>query len=142
MKKYIRIINKKNKGNTIADVIMAVAVFSVLSLVAMSLILTYRKSEIECLKKEEANFYFECISNEIIYEIGKDKINSIIDKEAYINKSIICNEEIEKKKLTEIISPSVEDNSYYIKIQQEGELVSVTYVDLRYGDNYEDEISF
>lgn len=132
----------KKKGFIEADTIVAIALFSILSIAAMNIILSYRNREIICIKREEANYYYECIIKECKYQLGVDKIKDLCASPMYINKTDINSNSIEKKDLKDILSSDIEDGDKYIKIYDTDDKVKIEYVDNTRGEKFKDDISF
>ena len=139
MRKYI-----KKKGFMTLDLVAAIAVFSILSIAAISLIVAYEKNLIISKKKQEMNFYIESIAKEIKYSMQESEKNSLSDKK-YINKKNIEKDTIEKKKLSDIIENNIDDKNMYIEIELKGDKnLYVKYVNNKMGVNYADvdEVKF
>ena len=139
MRKYI-----KKKGFMTLDLVAAIAVFSILSIAAISLIVAYEKNLIIFKKKQEMNFYIESIAKEIKYSMQESEKNSLSDKK-YINRKEIEKDTIEKKKLSDIIENNIDDKNMYIEIELEGDKnLYVKYVNNKMGVNYADveEVKF
>ena len=139
MRKYI-----KKKGFMTLDLVAAIAVFSILSIAAISLIVAYEKNLIIFKKKQEMNFYIESIAKEIKYSMQESEKNSLSDKK-YINKKNIEKDTIEKKKLSDIIENNIDDKNMYIEIELKGDKnLYVKYVNNKMGVNYADveEVKF
>lgn len=132
----------KKKGFIEADTLVAIALFSILSITAMNIILSYRNREIICIKREEANYYYECIIKECKYQLGVDKIKDLCASPMYINKTDINSNSIEKKDLKDILSSDIEDGDKYIKIYDTDDKVKIEYVDNTRGEKFKDDISF
>lgn len=132
----------KKKGFIEADTLVAIALFSILSITAMNIILSYRNREIICIKREEANYYYECIIKECKYQLGVDKIKDLCASPMYINKTDINSNSIEKKDLKDILSSDIEDSDKYIKIYDTDDKVKIEYVDNTRGEKFKDDISF
>ena len=139
MRKYI-----KKKGFMTLDLVAAIAVFSILSIAAISLIVAYEKNLIISKKKQEMNFYIESIAKEIKYSMQESEKNSLSDKK-YINRKEIEKDTIEKKKLSDIIGNNIDDKNMYIEIELKGDKnLYVKYVNNKMGVNYADveEVKF
>ena len=139
MRKYI-----KKKGFMTLDLVAAIAVFSILSIAAISLIVAYEKNLIIFKKKQEMNFYIESIAKEIKYSMQESEKNSLSDKK-YINRKEIEKDTIEKKKLSDIIENNIDDKNMYIEIELKGDKnLYVKYVNNKMGVNYADveEVKF
>ena len=139
MRKYI-----KKKGFMTLDLVAAIAVFSILSIAAISLIVAYEKNLIISKKKQEMNFYIESIAKEIKYSMQESEKNSLSDKK-YINRKEIEKDTIEKKKLSDIIENNIDDKNMYIEIELKGDKnLYVKYVNNKMGVNYVDveEVKF
>ncbi|MDD6771900.1 MAG: type II secretion system protein [Inconstantimicrobium porci] len=139
MRKYI-----KKKGFMTLDLVAAIAVFSILSIAAISLIVAYEKNLIISKKKQEMNFYIESIAKEIKYSMQESEKNSLSDKK-YINRKEIEKDTIEKKKLSDIIENNIDDKNMYIEIELKGDKnLYVKYVNNKMGVNYADveEVKF
>lgn len=132
----------KKKGFIEADTLVAIALFSILSITAMNIILSYRNREIICIKREEANYYYECIIKECKYQLGVDKIKDLCASPMYINKTDINSNSIEKKDLKDILSSDIEDGDKYIKIYDTDDKVKIEYVDNTRGEKFKDDILF
>lgn len=132
----------KKKGFIEADTLVAIALFSILSITAMNIILSYRNREIICIKREEANYYYECIIKECKYQLGVGKIKDLCASPMYINKTDINSNSIEKKDLKDILSSDIEDGDKYIKIYDTDDKVKIEYVDNTRGEKFKDDISF
>ena len=126
------------------DLVAAIAVFSILSIAAISLIVAYEKNLIISKKKQEMNFYIESIAKEIKYSMQESEKNSLSDKK-YINRKEIEKDTIEKKKLSDIIENNIDDKNMYIEIELKGDKnLYVKYVNNKMGVNYADveEVKF
>ena len=126
------------------DLVAAIAVFSILSIAAISLIVAYEKNLIIFKKKQEMNFYIESIAKEIKYSMQESEKNSLSDKK-YINRKEIEKDTIEKKKLSDIIENNIDDKNMYIEIELKGDKnLYVKYVNNKMGVNYADveEVKF
>lgn len=133
MKRYI-----KKKGFLTIDLVVAIAVFAILSAAAIGITVSYEKNIILARKKEEMNFYIESIAKEIKYVVNKADFAKLNHK--YINRDNVNDDKIEKESLTSIVEDNIEDKNFYIEISMSDDNnLYIKYVNNKMGANYVDD---
>ncbi|GKX66137.1 hypothetical protein [Inconstantimicrobium mannanitabidum] len=132
---------KTNKnGFIIIDVMLGTAIFSILMLSFISLYSTYEKSRIENIKIKEINYYSSCIIKELKSNNNETYMNSLLDKNNYINVNYINNFAVEDQPLINIFEGNIVDLKKYINVlvKKDSSIYSyeIFYVNKYYGDKF------
>lgn len=113
--------SKTKKGFTLIEVMVGIAIFSILFSATMTLQLGYMRLKLHNEKMNNYRFYIETVRNRMLYDISYNKICELRNSsKIYINKNHINLESLRNEDIMSIFDPSVESEKLYIKADIEG----------------------
>lgn len=122
------------------DLIISLAIFSILMLTVISFSILYEKNNLLSKKTQEMNYYNSCIIKELKYACNEGTINTIVDRNNYINSENIEQCAIENSLLINILEENIKNENKYIELSitrsMNGCFYKIQYVNKYYGDDF------